>query len=260
MVWDIINGSDNNQKTSLLTSLSGVGSKASVDILQTTALSDRYSMQLRKEAAGMIGKSWTGEERVLEILKAKKVPAELIPDVVSGVNGAWRRSVRNEAASYLPNSGKETAAKKIFTMQELNALTGNAAEGKKIFTTICATCHQVNNTGYDFGPALTEIGTKLPKESLLESILNPSVGIGFGYEGWELHMKDGSTLSGIIASKTETDIDLKLPGGARKAIKTADVTRLTQIKESMMTEGLHENLSGQDMANLLEYLTGLRKK
>ena len=145
-------------------------------------------------------------------------------------------------------------------MQELSALTGNAVEGKKIFSTICATCHQVNNSGYDFGPGLSEIGTKLPKESLLESILNPSAGIGFGYEGWELHMKDGSTLSGIIASKTETDIDLKLPGGARKAIKTADVTRLTQIKESMMTEGLHENLSAQDMANLLEYLTGLRKK
>ena len=75
-----------------------------------------------------------------------------------------------------------------------------------------------------------------------------------------LNMKDGSTLSGIIASKTETDIDLKFPGGARKAIKTADVKRLTQMKESMMTEGLHENLSAQDMANLLEYLTGLKKK
>ena len=260
LAWDVINGADDNQKDSLLVSLSGVGSKASVDILQTTALSGKYSMQLRKKAAGMIGKSGTGEERVLEILKAKKVPAELVPDVVSGVKGAWRKSVRSEAASYLPNDGKTTAAKKTFTMQELNALTGSSAEGKKIFTTICATCHQVNNAGYDFGPALSEIGTKLPKESLLESILNPSAGIGFGYEGWELLMKDGSTLSGIIASKTETDIDLKLPGGARKAIKTAAVTRLTQIKESLMTEGLHENLSAQDMANLLEYLTGLRKK
>ena len=82
LVWDIINGSDSNQQNKLLTSLAGVGSKTSVDILQTIALSDKYSMPLRKEAAGMIGKSWTGEERVLEILKAKKVPAELIPAVV----------------------------------------------------------------------------------------------------------------------------------------------------------------------------------
>ena len=32
------------------------------------------------------------------------------------------------------------------------------------------------------------------------------------------------------------------------------------MKQSMMTEGLQENLSAQDMANLLEYLAGLRKK
>ena len=260
LVWDIINGADSIKQNSLLESMAGVGSKLSIDMLQTIALSDKYSMALRKTSAGMIGRSWSGEERVLEILKAKKVPADLIPDVVKSVSGAWRGSVRSEAASYLPNDGKTTVAKKMITMQEINALTANADEGKKVFTTICATCHQVNNSGYDFGPKLSEIGSKLPKESLLESILNPSAGIGFGYEGWELKMKDGSTLSGILASKTETDIDLKFPGGGRKQVKTADVKTLTQMKQSMMTEGLQENLSAQDMANLLEYLGGLRKK
>ena len=260
LVWDIVNGADSIKQNSLLESMAGVGSKLSIDMLQKIALSDKYSCALRKKSAGMIGRSWSGEERVLEILKAKKVPADLIPDVVKSVSGAWRGSVRSEAAGYLPNDGKTTVAKKMITMQEINALMANADEGKKIFTSICATCHQVNNSGYDFGPKLSEIGSKLPKESLLESMLNPSAGIGFGYEGWELKMKDGSTLSGILASKTETDIDLKFPGGGRKQVKTADVKTLTQMKQSMMTEGLQENLSAQDMANLLEYLTGLKKK
>lgn len=260
LVWDVINGADSIKKNNLLASLAGVGSKTSVDLLQTIALSDKYPMPLRKAAAGLIGKSWSGEERVLEILKAKKVPAELMPAVVASVSGAWRGAVRSEAASYLPNDGKTTVAKKAVTMQEIKALKANADEGKKIFTTICAICHQVNNSGYDFGPKLSEIGSKLPKESLLESIVKPSAGIGFGYEGWELKMKDGSIMSGILASKTETDIDLKFPGGSRKQIKTADVKTLTQMKQSMMTEGLHENISAQDMANLLEYLAGLKKK
>jgi putative heme-binding domain-containing protein len=260
LIWEIINGRDSIQQKSLLESLSGVGSKRSIDILQTTALSEKYAMPLRKEAAGMIGKSWGGEERVLELLQSKKVPSELIAPVVSGVRGAWRKSVRDKAAGYLPNNETVTASKKTFTMQELSSLAGDAEQGKTIFASICATCHRVNNTGNDFGPALSEIGTKLPKESLLESILHPSAGIGFGYEGWELSMKDGSMLSGIIASKTETEIDLKLPGGAKKAVKTGEVKRLTQINQSMMPEGLHENLSAQDMANLLEYLSGLRKK
>ena len=260
LVWNIINGADSVQQKKLLASLAGVGSKMSVDMLQTIALSNKYAMPLRKESAGLIGRSWSGEERVLEILKAKKVPVGLIPAVVSSVSGAWRSSIRNEAASYLPNEGKATAAKKAITMQEINALTANAEDGKKIFTTACATCHRVNENGYDFGPALHEIGSKLPKESLLESIVSPSAGIGFGYEGWELRMKDGSTMSGIIASKTETDIDLKFPGGGKKAVKTADLKTLTQMKESMMPEGLQNNLSAQDLANLLEYLAGLKKK
>ena len=145
-------------------------------------------------------------------------------------------------------------------MPELLALKANAEDGKKIFAASCAVCHKVNTVGYDFGPGLSEIGSKLPKESLLESIVHPSAGIGFGYEGWILKMKDGSTLSGIIASKTETDIDIKFPGGAHKQLKTSDVLALTQMKQSMMTEGLYSNMLTQELANLLEYLSGLKKK
>jgi hypothetical protein len=32
------------------------------------------------------------------------------------------------------------------------------------------------------------------------------------------------------------------------------------MKESMMPEGLYQNMSKQDIANLLEYLKGLTKK
>ena len=259
VVWSVINGKDSAQQDSMLIALANVGSKTSIDILQTVALSGKYPSSLRKKAALKIGNSWSGEERVLEILKAKKVPAELIPDVVASVERAWRGSVRSEAASYLPGSEKTKAAKPAPGMAELLALKPNAEEGKKVFTNACAVCHQVGNTGFDFGPKLTEIGSKLPKEGLLESIVHPSAGISFGYEGWQLKMKDGSTLSGVITSKTETDINLKFPGGIIKEIKTADITTMSKMKESMMPEGLYQNMSTQDVANLLEYLIRLKK-
>ncbi len=145
-------------------------------------------------------------------------------------------------------------------MKDLTALNPNADAGSKIFVSTCSTCHQVNSVGNDFGPKLSEIGSKLPKEGLLEAIEHPSAGISYGFEGWTIKMKDGSTVSGIIASKTETDIDLKMPGGNRKQLKTADVLALTQMKESMMPEGLYQTMSPQDLANLLEYLEGLKKK
>ncbi len=260
LIWKVMNGNDSTQQYNLLAALAGVGNNESIDMLQTIALSNKYSMPLRKQAANKIGKSGSGEDRVLLILKNKKVPAELIPDVVASVSGAWRKSIRTEAAGYLPDDGKSNTTKPAPSLQSILVLKPNAEEGQKVFSANCAVCHMVNTVGYDFGPKLSEIGSKLPKESLLESIVHPSTGIGFGYEGWELKMKDGSALTGILASKTATDIDIKFPGGIRKQIKTSDMQSLTQMKQSMMTEGLYNSMTAQDLANLLEYLSGLKKK
>jgi len=259
LVWSVINGKDTAQVKALLSALGGVGKKESIDIIQTVALTNKYPADVRKYAAGRIGRSWDGETRVLDILKTKKVPADLIPDVVASVSGAWRQSIRTEAQSYLPNQAA-LAAKKAPTMADITPLTADAAKGQLIFTNICSTCHQVNGGGTDFGPKLGEIGSKYAKDGLLDAIVHPSAGISFGYEGWEIKMKDGSTQTGIIASKTETDIDLKLPGGARQHIKTSDVQSKTEMKASMMPEGLYQVMSTQDLANLLGFLEGLKKK
>ncbi|MFM9908711.1 MAG: PVC-type heme-binding CxxCH protein [Chitinophagaceae bacterium] len=260
LLWNIIQGKDTSSQHNLLMALAGVGSKGSIDMLESIALSTNYSMWLRKIAAQKIGNSWSGEERVLSILKNKRVPAELIPDVVASVSGAWRGAVRSEAASYLPNAGTISSVKKIPTIAELSVVKTNREDGQKVFATFCAVCHQVNNAGYNFGPALSEIGTKLPREGLLESIVHPSAGIGFGYEGWELKMKDGSTISGIIASKTETSIDIKFPGGSGKQVKASDVQSMKQLKQSLMTEGLYQSMSVTELANLIDYLASLEKK
>ena len=259
LAWNVLNGKNSVQSKALLMALSGVGSKESVDMIQKVALTASYSINIRKYAAANIGKSWSGEDRVIEILKAKKVPAELVPDVVASVSGAWRGSIRSEAESYLPNH-TATVLKKAPTINELASIKANAAKGKTVFMNTCSVCHMVGNEGKDFGPKLTEIGSKYAKDGLLNAIVHPSEGISFGYEGWEIKMKDGSTITGIIASKTETNIDLKFPGGATKQIRASDVASIKEMKQSMMMEGLYQNMSYDDMANLLEYLSSLKKK
>jgi putative heme-binding domain-containing protein len=259
LAWKVLRGKDTARIFALLEALGGVGSKKSIDMVQAVALSPAYAMYIRKRAAGKIGRSWGGEERVLEILKQKKVPKELIPDVVSGVSQAWRGAVRTEAESYLAGNSS-VAQRHMPTMDELQGLQADPVKGKTVFMNSCALCHQVNNEGYDFGPKLGEIGSKLPEEGLMDALLHPSSGISFGYEGWEIDMKDGSMLSGIISSKTETEIDLKLPAGIRKQIKTIDIRSMKKMKTSLMPEGLYKNMSDQDLANLLKYLSGLVKK
>ena len=260
LVWKVLKGQNAEQSMGLLNALAKIGNTASVDILQAVALGKEYPETLKKFAAARIGRSGEGEKRVLQILKNNQVPSELIPDVVASVSGSWRESVRKEANQYLPKPAVVDDVVKIPTIDELNALKAVAANGKAVFASNCAVCHKVNNEGYDFGPKLTEIGSKYAKDGMLKAIVYPSEGISFGYEGWVLKMNDGSETMGIISSKTKTDIELKMPGGSVQKIKLASVKSMEQMKTSMMSAGLHTAMSQQEMADLLAYLDGLKRK
>jgi len=40
----------------------------------------------------------------------------------------------------------------------------------------------------------------------------------------------------------------------------SDIASMKEMKQSLMPEGLYQNMSNQDLANLLEYLERLKKK
>ena len=141
-------------------------------------------------------------------------------------------------------------------------MKGDPAKGAALFrkeTIGCFKCHQVNGEGTDFGPALSEIGTKLGKDALYESILDPSAGISFGYEAWQLNLKNGEEAYGLISSETADEISLKTLGGIVTRYKKSDVLSRAKQKLSIMPAGLQQAMSTQDLIDLVEYLSTLRK-
>jgi putative heme-binding domain-containing protein len=217
-------------------------------------------MVIRQKAAEMIGKSRTGEDRALELLRSKKAPVELIPYFVAGLKGSRRKAVSDESLTFLPETIKNIKQKQSITLNELLALTGNTKNGAAVFKRSCNVCHQVGREGFDVGPRLTEIGSKLPKEGLFDAIINPSAGISFGFETWQIDMKDGSSLMGIISSRTKTEIELKFPGGINQKIYTNNIKTIKVMAESMMPEGLQETMTEQELADIIQYMTTLKKK
>lgn len=258
MVMDAAKKTGDGSKN-IIYALGGVGSVQSMDMLQKLMLSNAIDSSVKNTAAKSLGHSYLGEEKVLTLLRSKKLPQPLIPFVVEGVKNAWRGSVKMEAQSFLPASMRTNLLKPAPALNTLISLKGNSVNGQKIFTTTCSTCHKVKDAGNTFGPDLTEIGSKLPKEAVYNSIVYPSEGIGFGYEGWLVQMNDGSVMSGIISSKTKSTIDLKFPGGSTSQVKVAEVKLLSQSKQSLMPDGLYNNFSNQDFSDLLEYLSNLKK-
>ncbi|MCU0340173.1 MAG: c-type cytochrome [Spirosomaceae bacterium] len=259
LLWATINAKDAAKANSAVASLRGVGTKQSLGVLKTLALDVKRTKALRMEAARALGGSWDGEETVLTLLKEGKFSGEIKAAAVQGVSTAWRKSVRQEAAKYLDAAPSKTG-KKLPPITELVAMTGNASNGKKVFATQCAICHQINEEGSDFGPKLSEIGSKLGKDGQYLAIFYPSAGVSFGYEGFEVKFKDGSSTIGIVASKTETDLMMKFPGGTSQSYKMAQVVSMKKLDESLMTSGLHEAMSQQELVDLVEYLSSLKRK
>ncbi|MFT4032584.1 MAG: PQQ-dependent sugar dehydrogenase [Siphonobacter sp.] len=254
----ILAGKDETKIRQTLMALRYVGSKESLALLTKEALDKTKSQSIRQLATRNIGNSYAGEDLTLQLLKEGKIEKAYIPFAVQGLANAWRKAIAKEAASYL--GGENTLGKRMPKIEELVAMNGDVKHGILVFTQNCSVCHQINGQGTDFGPKLSEIGSKFPKEGQYMSILYPSAGIGFGFEGWEVQLKDGTTLVGIISSKTETDLDMKYPGGATQRIKMSQVKSIKQQADSMMPSGLHESMSKQDLVDLVEYLMTLKKK
>ena len=243
-----------------LTVMGSLGNKEAIDILERVLSDNTRSKPARQKAAEMIGKSRSGEDRALELLRNAKTQTEYIPFIVEGLKTSRRKSVYAEALTFLPGTLKAPSQNQIPSLSDLLAITGNNTNGAAVFKKSCFVCHQVNGEGSDFGPKLTEIGSKLPREGLFDAIVRPSAGINFGYETWQIDMKDGSTLLGIIASRTKDEIEIKYPAGMIQKIKTTDVKTIRNLPESMMPEGMHNSFSKQELADLIDYLATLKKK
>ncbi len=248
------------QKRAIIEGIRWQGNNESLNLLSAVVKDAKYHALVRKDAARGLGNSYpNGEDLVLKMLKNKEIPTDLIPSVVESVSKAWRKGVRIEANTFLTGANAQAKVKHP-PLNDLLSMKGVALTGKKVFVDQCSMCHQVNNEGIDFGPKLSEIGSKLSREGMYMSVLHPNAGIGFGYETFEIITKKGDSYQGIIVSRNETDILMRLPGGVSQSFKTSALKSVKQLPNSMMPEGLADGMSTQELVDLMEYLSTLKKK
>ena len=118
----------------------------------------------------------------------------------------------------------------------------------------CIQCHQVRGEGREVGPALTEVGTKLPKEALIEAILDPSAGISFGFEAWQVELKSGDEAYGLKANETADEVAIRDINGIITRYRKSEIASMNQSKTSIMPTGLQQTMTTQDFVDLIEYL------
>ncbi|HMQ89197.1 MAG TPA: c-type cytochrome, partial [Flavilitoribacter sp.] len=171
----------------------------------------------------------------------------------------WDTEVRAAAPGYLTNR-KGKSGDFLPDLDDLANREGMPEKGKLIFTNLCTTCHQINGEGVAFGPDLSQIGDKLSPKSIYSSIIYPSAGINFGYEGYVIKTADGSVYSGYITSQNDRELNLRMMGGITQTIAKSAVSSLEPMESSLMTPNLYELMEVQDLVDLVAYLSTLKKE
>lgn len=258
---DLIRSTLNSTNAPVLVEVLGKGGlKQAVPLLEPMVTDAGKDIELRRKALHGLTQTQEGAAAVLDLAGRDKLPADLKLAAGAELHQARWPEIKSRAAELLPlPSAQEGGA--LPPISELVKRSGNASHGREVFfspNAACSSCHQVNGQGTDFGPKLSEIGTKLGKDALYEAIVNPSSGISFGYEGWQIELKNGDEAFGIINSETPDEIAVKAQTGVITRIKKSDLAKREKQPTSIMPAGLQEAMSTQDLVDLVEYLSTLK--
>jgi putative membrane-bound dehydrogenase-like protein len=142
--------------------------------------------------------------------------------------------------------------------KSLERLDGDRRNGRAVFRRVCTACHRVRDRGYDFGPDLTDVGKRLTRRELIESIIEPSKKVDAKYITSTVITMDGKALVGFVKDKTENSLTLLMAEGKRQTLSFADIEEVVETKQSSMPENLASTLAPAEFLDVIEYMSELR--
>lgn len=241
------------------TALAASSDRAVVGLLTRIVSDTKRDLVVRQAAVSTLTKNKAGARALLDLAVQKKLPEDVTPLAASLLHNTSHKDVRDDAARLLPVPSAK-GSEKLPPIEKLVTMSGDAKHGALVFVSAtCVTCHIVNGAGTSYGPELSEIGTKLSKEAIYTAILYPNAGISVGYEGSIVSTKDGDDLDGIVVSDAADQITLRRAGGITTPVKKSEIRERRAMKLSIMPENLQQQMTTQDLVDLVEYLSTLKK-
>ena len=245
-----------SSRASFLMSLGTVNDPVSVGVL-SSFLKGKDKVTARDSAKALTG-SPAGQLCLLELAESGTLADDLKKEVALALSTSVDPTIRLRVSKALPLPSS-LGGEVLPPAAQLAQMRGDPHKGQLIYMRACFTCHKVGDKGIDFGPALTEIGDKLAREALYTAIIDPNEAISFGYEGFSIETGEGRKLIGYLASEGDQEIGIKVPGGALITVQASEIKAKDPLPVSLMPASLVATMSRNDLVNLVEYLTTLKK-
>lgn len=220
---------------------------------------DQYPQTVANALIRSIASSTEGCQMLLDRVKAKSLPGRVRLATASALSRSRDATIREQAARFLPLP--QARDQPLPPVHELARKTGSPDKGATIFAGAgtCAKCHIVNGTGTSVGPDLSEIGSKLARDAMYTAILDPNAAISHNYENYAVQTIEGKLFTGLLVNETDDKVVLKSAEGVPTEILRDDIDEMQKLEVSLMPADLARPLTQQDLVDLVEYLTTLKK-
>jgi len=196
---------------------------------------------LNEIIAGRLRKEIVGPNQV------RSLAANTLPAVTDAVQKIW-------GTVNIKGSGERQKVVREYGNFLKSDARGDAKKGLVVYDRICGQCHVMHGRGYEVGPNITSNG-RGSFEQLVVSVFDPSLVIGEAYKSMTVLTTDGLVLTGLLVEKTDQRVVLKLQGNKLETISLEDIEEMKQNEKSLMPEGIEEQMTRQEVADLFALLS-----
>ncbi|APZ96903.1 PVC-type heme-binding CxxCH protein [Fuerstiella marisgermanici] len=219
------------------------------------------AIDVRRAAVRAASRVNGGAQKLAGLVEHKTLDPELTQTVAAALHAAPSRSTREMADRLFPLPAVKEG-KPLPPISQLVSMKGDPVNGRLIFNTTgtCHKCHIVNKIGREFGPDLSEIGSKLSPQAMFESIIFPSAGISHNYEAYTLVTASGTTITGLITSETDDSISIKGDDALIRTFKLDEIDEKVKQTVSLMPADLQKVMTVQEIVDVVAYIQTLKKK
>jgi putative membrane-bound dehydrogenase-like protein len=196
---------------------------------------------------------WTG--LLLDAVEQQKIRAsELTASARTRLLAGHDQEIRKRAEALLSAAHPSSRQQVLEQFKPALALKGDFNRGHVIFAKTCTACHQLQGEGNTVGADLTALTDRSP-QALMIAILDPNAAVDGRFVDYVVELKDGRTLSGIIADESASGLTVVQANGIRDKVLRRDIERLRSTGLSLMPEGLEAGMTPNDLADLIAYVT-----
>ncbi len=157
---------------------------------------------------------------------------------------------------------KKSSPDSLKAAYEGSLLGGDPDRGAGIFysnqTAQCVRCHSVGDYGGNAGPRLNGVATRLARELILQSLIDPSARIAPGFGSVSLELKSGRKINGILQHESDKGLVVKIGDKPDTLISNSAI--VTRVNGASSMPPMRFLLTKKEIRDVVSFLSTLKEE